>query len=279
MRAVSASTSGAVGAVGAFGGVSVTALRTDSLAAACWAGLPRDQLVTGVAFGANLAFLVLVGLVCVVVDGAVAVVVLAGAIPVGATAGVALAVAVGVLGVVAGCAAGVLGAVAGVAAATGAVVAVLVALAWVAVGCAAVVAATGAVVAVLVALAWGAVGCAAVVAGTGLPPVLASATFVSVLAGVVPAVAGCAVPGVVAVVGVAVPSAGFRATARSVSGSVPLASSKGSTPRKPMPAASRDFFHCSSGMVDTPLPLDACVISSSPVFGLRTACTMWSMPP
>ena len=98
MRVVSASTSGAVGAVGAFGGVSVTALRTDSLAAACWAGLPRDQL----------------------------------------------------------------------------------------------------------ALAWGAVGCAAVVAGTGLPPVLASATFVSVLAGVVPAVAGCAVPGVVAVVGVAV---------------------------------------------------------------------------
>ena len=272
MRAVSASTSGAVGAVGAFGGVSVTALRTDSLAAACWAGLPRDQSVTGVAFGANLAFLVLVGLVCVVVDGAVAVVVLAGAVPVGATAGVALAVAVGVLGVVAGCAAGVLGAVAGVAAATGAVVAVLVALAWGAVGCAA-------VVAVLVALAWGAVGCAAVVAGTGLPPVLASATFVSVLAGVVPAVAGCAVPGVVAVVGVAVPSAGFRATARSVSGSVPLASSKGSTPRKPMPAASRDFFHCSSGMVDTPLPLDACVISSSPVFGLRTACTMWSMPP
>ena len=255
MRAVSASTSGAVGAVGAFGGVSVTALRTDSLAAACWAGLPRDQLVTGVAFGANLAFLVRVGLVCVAVDGAVAVVVLAGAVPVGATAGVALAVAVGVLGVVAGCAAGVLGAVAGVAAAT------------------------GAVVAVLVALAWGAVGCAAVVAGTGLPPVLASATFVSVLAGVVPAVAGCAVPGVVAVVGVAVPSAGFRATARSVSGSVPLASSKGSTPRKPMPAASRDFFHCSSGMVDTPLPLDACVISSSPVFGLRTACTMWSMPP
>ena len=266
MRAVSASTSGAVGAVGAFGGVSVTALRTDSLAAACWAGLPRDQLVTGVAFGANLAFLVRVGLVCVVVDGAVAVVVLAGAVPVGATAGVALAVAVGVLGVVAGCAAGVLGAVAGVAAATGAVVAVLVALAWVA------------------------VGCAAVVAGTGLPLVLASATFVSVLAGVVPAVAGCAVPGVVAVVGVAVPgvvavvgvavpSAGFRATARSVSGSVPLASSKGSTPRKPMPAASRDFFHCSSGMVDTPLPLDACVISSSPVFGLRTACTMWSMPP
>ena len=120
---------------------------------------------------------------------------------------------------------------------------------------------------------------AAVAAATGLPPVLASATFVSVLAGVVPAVAGCAVPGVVAVVGVAVPSAGFRATARSVSGSVPLASSKGSTPRKPMPAASRDFFHCSSGMVDTPLPLDACVISSSPVFGLRTACTMWSMPP
>jgi hypothetical protein len=50
------------------------------------------------------------------------VVVLAGAVPVGATAGVALAVAVGVLGVVAGCAAGVLGAVAGVAAATGAVV-------------------------------------------------------------------------------------------------------------------------------------------------------------